>query len=93
MARVFADLITNQPTNPSSLSYRPQRAAVPLVRPFSPLEALFIKSPEHKEETEWTVCASHELSTLELLEFLSPFGGLQTFALGIIEQIVLICRL
>ena len=72
MARVFADLITNQPTNPSSLSNRPQRAAVPLVRPFFPLEALFIKSPEHKEETEWTVCASYELSTSELLEFLSP---------------------
>ena len=39
------------------------------------------------------MCASYELSTSELLEFLSPFGGWQTFALGVIEQIVSICML
>ena len=64
MARVFADLITNQPTPP--LYHTDHRGQLLLLLGISPpriLEALFIKSPEHKEETEWTVCASYELSS------------------------------
>ena len=90
MARVFADLITNQPTNQPLLSIKQTtEGSCSSCEAFLPLEALFIKSPEHKEESEWTVCASYELSS----EHIRIIGGWQIFALGVIEQIVSICRL
>ena len=76
----------NQPTPP--LYHKDHRGQLFLLwGHFSPLEALFIKSPEHKEETEWTVCASYELRTSGLLEFLSPLVAGRHLLLELLKRL------
>ena len=91
MARVFADLITNQSTNQPLLSIiqttEGSCSSCEAISPLEALEALFIKSPEHKEETEWTMCASYELSTSGLLEFLSPLVAGRHLLLELLKRL------
>ena len=94
MARVFADLITNQPTNQPLLSIKQTTegscsSCEAIFPPRSPLHQKSGAQRGNRVDCVRVIWTAH----IRIIGIFIPFGGWQTFAFGVIEKIVSICIL